>query len=110
VKQLPAGANKHVWWYWGHQHAGIVYPQQIVPGTGITISPRCCGHSCIPWGLSSVLAQAKQAGTVSWYENKVLGPQANYFVANGYASLVLSGANLKESFWNQQGTVSWSSP
>jgi hypothetical protein len=56
------------------------------------------------------LTQAKQAGKVSWFESKVLGPQANYFVANGYASLALSGAKLGESFWNQQGTVSWSSP
>jgi hypothetical protein len=110
LQQLPASASKNVWWYWGHQHAGIVYPPQTVPGTAITISPRCCGHSCIPWGISSVLTQAKQAGKVSWFENKVLGPQSNYFVTNGYASLALSGARLGESFWNQQGTVSWSSP
>jgi hypothetical protein len=109
VQQLPAAANQKVWWYYGHEHAGIVYPPQAVPGTGITILPRCCGHSCIPWGLSTTLAAAQQAGTVTWFENKVLGPQTNYLVANGYASLALSGTTLTESFWNQLGTVSWPS-
>jgi hypothetical protein len=108
VKQLPADSGKSVWWYWGHEHAGVVYPHQSVNGT--TIYPRCCGHGCIPWGVATELQAAQARGSVLWFEQQNLGPGDNYFVTNGYASLALSGAKLGESFWNQQGTVSWSSP
>jgi len=102
LKHLPAGANKNVLWYWGHVHAGAVYaPRQV---HGITISPRCCGHGCIPWGLASELAQS---GKVLWFEKQNLGPGENYFVTNGYAKLTLNGASLTESFWNQNGKQSW---
>jgi hypothetical protein len=105
LKLLPAAASKNVLWYWGHVHAGAVYKPQTV--NGITISPRCCGHGCIPWGLASELAQS---GHVIWYEKQNMGPGGNYFVTNGYAKLTLNGASLTEAFCNQQGAVSWTKP
>ena len=103
VKQLPAGSGKNVYWYWGHEHVGAVYQPQRVNGT--TFLPRCCGHGCIPWGFATDLSQS---GHVLWFEKQNLGPGANYFVTNGYATLTLSGASLTESFWNQDGKQSWS--
>ena len=103
VRQLPAGSSKSVYWYWGHEHAGAVYAPQRVNGS--TIYPRCCGHGCIPWGLTAELSQSRN---VLWFEKENLGPGNNYFVTNGYATLTLSGASLKEFFWNQTGKQSWS--
>ena len=92
LQQLPAGASKDVFWYWGHEHAGAVYKRQTV--NGVTIHPRCCGHGCIPWGIATDLAQSAH---VVWFEKQVLGPGPNYFVTNGYATLALSGGSLTEA-------------
>lgn len=81
--QLSPLSGLTVTWYWGHEHAGVVYAPR--PAGGVTIHPRCCGHGCIPWGLASELEAGTQAGDVLWYENTVIGPQDNYFVSNGYA-------------------------
>ena len=108
LQQIPANASKDVLWYWGHVHIGAVYASQTV--NGITVNPRCCGHGCIPWGVASDLQAGVQAGNVLWFEQEVLGPGTNYFVANGYAVLGLSGASLTESFWNQNGKQSWPVP
>lgn len=106
LKQLPAAASQDVLWYWGHVHAGAVYKPQIV--NGITISPRCCGHGCIPWGVASELAQSAH---VIWFEKEVLKPGGtNYFVTNGYATLTLNGASLTEAFFDQNGNRSWRKP
>jgi hypothetical protein len=102
VRQLPASSGKSVHWYWGHQHAGAVYPSQQVDGT--IIYPRCWGHGCIPWGLATELSQS---GKVLWFEKQDLGPGNNYFITNGYATLTPSGASLTESFYDQNGKESW---
>lgn len=101
VKQIPAGASKNVVWYFGHVHVGAVYKAQSVGG--VTIYPRCCGHSCIPWGIATEL----HAPNVVWFEQKVLGPGQNYFVTNGYAMLTLNGPSLTEAFLDQNGKKSW---
>ncbi|MGJ5205984.1 hypothetical protein [Bradyrhizobium sp. HKCCYLR20261] len=105
LQQLPAAASQSVLWYWGHVHAGAVYRPQSI--NGITIYPRCCGHGCIPWGVASDLSQSNN---VLWFESQVVGPGESYFVTNGYATLKLNGASLTESFWNQKGELSWSTP
>jgi hypothetical protein len=101
VKQIPATASKNVVWYYGHVHVGAVYKPQTVGG--VTIYPRCCGHSCIPWGIATEL----QTPNVLWFEQQVLGPGSDYFVTNGYATLALDGASLTEAFRNQTGKPSW---
>ncbi|MGJ4931802.1 hypothetical protein ACQR1I_32245 [Bradyrhizobium sp. HKCCYLS2038] len=105
LQQIPSGASRNVVWYWGHQHAAAVYNAQQI--NGITITPRCCGHGCIPWGVATDLSQS---GNVLWYEGQNLGPGTDYFVTNGYATLTLNGAALTESFWNQNGQQSWTTP
>ena len=76
---------------------------------GVTIHARCCGHSCIPWGIATDL-QAPNAPNVVWFEQQVLGPGPNYFVTNGYATLTLNGTSGTEAFRNQTGQQSWSGP
>lgn len=101
ANQLSASSGKSVCWYWGHVHVGAVYqPQQV---NGITIYPRCCGHGCIPWGVATGL----QNSNVIWLEQEVLGPGSNYFVTNGYSTLVLSGGSMTETFHDQSGSIRW---
>lgn len=95
VKQIPADAGNNVYWYWGHEHAGAVYAPQSIDATNVY--QRCCGHGCIPWGLATDLTQS---GNVLWSEKQILGPAANYFVTNGYATLTLNGPSFTELFWN----------
>jgi hypothetical protein len=95
--QLSAFSGKSVCWYWGHVHVGAIYKPQVI--NGITIYPRCCGHSCIPWGIAKDLSSPQ----VQWSEQEVLGPGHNYFVTNGYATLALSGASMTETFYDQSG-------
>jgi hypothetical protein len=102
ANQLASFSGKSICWYWGHVHVGAVYKRQVV--NGITIDPRCCGHGCIPWGVATGL----QTGNVLWFENEVLGPGKNYFVTNGYATLALSGASMRETFYDQAGNSRWS--
>src|SRR5262249_36215553 len=87
-----------------HVHVRAVYRAQGVGG--VTIHARCCGHSCIPWGIATEL----QGPNVVWFEQQVLGPGPNYFVTNGYATLALNGTSATEAFHNQTGQQSWSGP
>src|ERR1700722_2713198 len=101
VAQLAPLSGESILWYWGHEHMGVVYTDRTA--SGITIAPRCCGHSCIPWGVATNL----NASGVAWYEKTVLGPGADYFVANGYATLAIGGPSITETFYRQDGNVSW---
>ncbi|PCI80584.1 MAG: hypothetical protein COB20_02840 [SAR86 cluster bacterium] len=103
VAKLSAMEGKKVIWYWGHEHIAAVYNDIIV--AGVQISPRCCGHSCIPWGVATNLENS----TVAWYEKEVLGPGSNYFVTNGYAALSIDeNGTLTEKFLTQNNAVHWS--
>jgi hypothetical protein len=102
ANELDDLSGKSVCWYWGHWHVGAVYKPREV--NGVTIHSRCCGHGCIPWGVATAL---RTSGVV-WFEQKVLGPQKDHFVTNGYATLGLSGASMTETFHDQSGNPSWS--
>lgn len=104
VSQIGVLSGKSVIWYWGHVHIGALYQRQMA--NGIAIYPRCCGHSCIPWGVASGL---QNNPNVPWFEKEVLKPGPNYFVTNGYSTLALSGASLTEAFFDQSGNVQWQS-
>ncbi len=104
VMQQIAPYNGRVTWYWGHVHIGAVY-KTYKDETPVFLHGRCCGHSCIPWGVATDL----NAPNVEWYEKKVEGPGVNYFVANGFATLTLGiGGSLTEAFYRQDGSLSWS--
>lgn len=99
--------NLNIYWYWGHEHAAAVYKPQTMNGNNIF--PRVCGHGSIPWGVATDLSTNNPGSQVQWAETATNGPGQNYFVTNGYATLKLNGASIVETFYDQQGNVSWSS-
>ena len=101
LAQLTPLSGDRVIWYWGHEHMGVIYTDRTA--NGITISPRCCGHSCIPWGIATGL----NTSGVAWYEQTVRGPGTNYFVSNGYARLAIDESSIGETFYRQDGSQSW---
>jgi hypothetical protein len=102
IAELAPLSGRTVIWYSGHEHMGVVYTDR--DASGITIRPRCCGHGCIPWGVATGL----NASGVEWYEQTVLGPGNNYFVANGFATVALDDSSVSETFYRQDGAKSWS--
>jgi surface antigen len=100
----PGGGPAY--WYWGHVHAGVVYQPQQVANTAVRC--RCCGHGALPCGEATDLAN--KPATVLWYENRLASdPDIPQRVLNGFAVLDLSGADLRETFYDENGTVAWSS-
>jgi hypothetical protein len=92
----PAG------WYWGHEHAAVVYSSVA---TGRTLC-RCCGHGAIPWGHAKVL---EANPNVDWFESRPANdPEIPLRVLNGFAMLSFDGPNLKETFYDENGGVAWS--
>jgi hypothetical protein len=91
------------YWYWGHQHLGVVYQPQGLAG----VRCRCCGHGALPCGVASVLENRPQ---VIWHEKDLAGdPDIPERVLNGFAMLTLDGSNIEEAFYDENGALSWSS-
>jgi hypothetical protein len=101
TERLTPLSGTSVIWYWGHEHMGVVYKDRVEHE--VTIRPRCCGHSCIPWGVATGL----QSSGVEWYEKTVPPPGGEYFVVNGFATLALENSSISETFYRQDGTKSW---
>lgn len=100
---FAGGAGGPNYWYWGHIHAAAVYKPF---GTSSTLC-RCCGHGGLPWGQSSQLASSAQA---LWYEHRPANdPEIPQRVYNGFAVLHLSGSNIQETFYDENGGVAWQS-
>lgn len=96
---FPA-SSPPAYWYWGHVHAGIVY----VPQANGTLC-RCTGHAALPWGFASELANNPN---VVWFETGNAGdPDDTLRVLNGYTVVQLNGADLTETFCNENGGVAW---
>jgi len=94
---FPAGSPP-AYWYWGHVHAGVVYK----PQSGV--SCRCTGHGAQPWGYASELVSP----SVEWFEKRNAGdPNDTVRVYNGFTLLQLNGANLTETFFDENGGVAW---
>jgi len=102
IAAFPGGGGP-AYWYWGHEHAAAVYK----PFGPAGILCRCCGHGSLPWGQSSDLANSTN---VVWYENRLArDPEISQRVYNGFAMLQLSGPNIQESFYDENGGVAWTS-
>jgi hypothetical protein len=96
---FPAGSGP-AYWYWGHVHAGMVYQ----PQSGVQC--RCAGHAALPWGYASELENPN----VAWFEKRKAGdPDDNLRVLNGFTLLQLAGADMNETFYDENGGVAWSS-
>jgi hypothetical protein len=102
MSAFPAGAGP-AYWYWGHVHAAAVYK----PYGSANVLCRCCGHGAIPWGKASLLANSQQA---LWCENRAANdPDIPQGVLNGFAVLRFDGANVTETFYDENGGVAWQS-
>jgi hypothetical protein len=87
------------YWYWGHVHIGTVYK----PVNGV--HGRCVGHGGIPGGLAKELETSTH---LEWFERTPM-PGSNILTMNGFAHLKLDGSSITEEFYQQDGTMSWSS-
>jgi hypothetical protein len=97
---FPAGSSP-AYWYWGHVHAATVYQ----PKSGVEC--RCTGHAALPWGYASELDNNPN---VIWFEKRNAGdPNDTLRVLNGFTFLQLNGANLEETFYDENGGVAWTS-
>jgi hypothetical protein len=95
------------YWYWGHIHNGIVYTPASAGGT---VNCRCLGNAAIPIGDASWLANSPS--TVSYYTHtKLPNPttQQQLRVQNGFAILEFTIDAITEKWYNQDGTLAWSS-
>lgn len=103
VMSAFAGGAGPALWYWGHAHAGAVYK----PFGSAQVPTRCCGHGALPWGQASSLAKSQN---VAWYENRSANdPDVRERVLNGFAVLSLNGAGIQETFYDENGGVTWKS-
>ncbi len=90
------------YWYWGHKHVGAVY-KPLDSNNGMRC--RCVGHGALPWALSSDLKNSTQ---VEWFERCNAGDTNDPVrVFNGFVHLELNGVNLKETFYDEKGRISW---
>lgn len=105
MSAFPA-AQPPAYWYWGHKHAGAVF----APLKSNGLRCRCSGHAALPWGASSELAQAKNAGLVAWYETQsAADPNSPLRVFNGFTLLELTTDQIQETFYDELGHIAWSS-
>ncbi len=93
------GNSGPAYWYWGHVHIGTVYK----PFDGVR--GRCVGHGGIPGGIPKEL---ETSTNLEWFEKAPM-PGSNILTMNGFAHIKLSGSSISESFYQQDGTLSWSS-
>jgi hypothetical protein len=99
-----AGQRPPAYWYWGHVHAGVVYKPMADQSDMLC---RCAGHSALPWGLSSDL---EASPNVTWFETRnAADPDDLLRVFNGFVFLQLAGATLKETYYDENGGVAWTS-
>lgn len=93
----PRFAQREVWWYWGHMHAGVIYADRG------NVHARCCGHGGIPAGEPQSLVANPSA---TWHENRKV-PDLLYpgRVHNGFVLLILDGPTLTETFIDEDGAT-----
>lgn len=104
-------------WYWGHEHRCVVYDQHPVWG----LHGRCIGHGGMPYFRDDVRAYSPEDGDERWRRmpaknlvpagllldapNPYVPDQAERYGPNGYLTLELDGAALKEIVRAPDGSV-----
>jgi hypothetical protein len=82
-------------WYYGHLHAGVAYE----PVQGCLF--RCVGHSAVPYGPARRL---QGNDSIAWYESKLAGGRESERCLNGGMLLSFDGAQLRETFFAEDGS------
>ena len=94
-------SNPPKYWYWGHQHNGVVYTGESKGGK---ILCRCLGNAAIPIGNAAWLHNNPN---VSFYTNKPLAnPTTNQQlrVMNGFAVLEFTENDVTEKWYYEDGS------
>jgi hypothetical protein len=97
------------WWYWGHVHTAVVY-SPVSPFHNSLVHARCAGHGAIPY-----MPFTKRMGKeVIWTEYGLANDPNDTGIdrgraPNGFALLTLTGAALKEEFYDENNRLQWSS-
>jgi Calcineurin-like phosphoesterase len=96
-------------WYWGHVHTGIAY-KQIILNQNSTFSARCVGHGAIPYEPfpKDFTRLGNQDVRVLWAETRPANNAKPARAFNGFLLLTLTGADLREEFYDELGNQCWS--
>ncbi len=93
------------YWYWGHVHTGVAYAPLADHGE---LRCRCLGYGSLPSGFSTDLQTGYGQGKIEWFESRNAGDPGDALrIFNGFVGLKLSGANLEETFYDENGRVAW---
>jgi calcineurin-like phosphoesterase family protein len=100
---------RDLFWYWGHVHTVIAY-QQIILNQNSTFSARCVGHGAIPYEPfpKDFTRLGNRDVRVRWAETRPANNAKPARAFNGFLLLTLSGADLKEEFYDELGNQCWS--
>jgi hypothetical protein len=101
---------KDWWWYWGHVHTVIAYQQIFLPHNS-TVSTRCVGHGAIPYMPFQRDLHRLGGGDVkvTWAETDLArDPAIPLRAPCGFLLLTLTGADLKEEFYDENNRQRWS--
>jgi len=101
VKKLlaPYLANNTAYWYWGHAHSGYTLNEID------NIRSRCVGHGAVPWGKGSDFFIGK-GSNIEWFEQTPM-PSTPPQTMNGFMSVHLKDAAIKEKYYTQDGDVTY---
>jgi hypothetical protein len=93
---VPTSRITH--WYWGHEHAGIVYGKESAIGRK-GVCAGCAGHGAIPIGLPP--DPSPPSKLVAWRAHTAVGGHAPPCrVRNGFAILTISAGKVREAFYD----------
>ncbi|HTT76316.1 MAG TPA: metallophosphoesterase [Candidatus Binataceae bacterium] len=98
------------WWYWGHVHTVTAY-LSVHFGSISTMTPRCVGHGAIPYMPFPPNYGRLGSGDVKidWTETDLArDPQIPLRAPNGFLLLTLTGADLREEFYDERNHQRWS--
>jgi Calcineurin-like phosphoesterase len=101
---------KDWWWYWGHVHTVIAY-QRIFLQNNSGVTPRCVGHGAIPYMPFPRDFSGLGGGAVAieWTETDLArDPAIPLRAPNGFVLPTLTGADLKEEFYDENNRQRWS--
>lgn len=98
------------YWYWGHEHFGIVYSKESAAGTHTRT--RCSGHGAIPKGRPTSITDDHYNLTtkaITFLESTYAShPSVSGQILNGFALVTFTEDGLEEAFYDENNRMNWS--